>query len=880
MEALRLIASQRFAEKRIGYLALMLLLDENQELLMLGTNSIQNDLRNRRAPHVIGLALITLGTIASRDMARDLAGDVANLMKATSTFVEVELRNKACLCAIRLIRKVPELIEDFVPLMQPLLTCSPHAVPLAACTLMIEMCKLNPEATLPAFRRAVPQLVQLLRSLWMAGYVAEYDVVGVTDPFLQCKILQLLRYLGTGDERASAQMGEVLAQVVINTDSSTNTGTAVLYECVQTIMSVESEGGLRVLAVNLLGKFLTKKDNNIRYVALNTLCKAVDRYSAVVNAYRNTVVDCLKDLDVSIRRRALELVYALVTKTNVRVLVKELLNYLALTTGDQDFKAELTEKICLVVEKFAPSRRWHIQTMITVLASAGPFIRETGPVDLIALITRCKELQPFAVHLLLRQLRSAHARDQHALAAVAVWAVGELGEHLVSDKSLAQANEDLAQSNAQAAEAQEPPQEPFAAVTEADVLAALEYQMTTNTFVHAMLVTATPTALAGAGTPQAPGGGVSGISAEVVKQMTQTALLKLFHRFGSGKAAGKEAAYAKIRAMLAHHATAASAELQQRSVEYGELAKPDHAEILTYVLSRMPQFTRARKAEEEAFDAAKTVADAQVQQQQQQQQQLQQQQQQPAPVTPPAEAEQKATPPAVVTAAAAAPPATASGGQIDLLSGLFDTTPAAPVVSVAAAPVAAAAAPNVFDLLSAPVPQQQPQQALYTPSHSGPATASATPAMSPAASFDVFSFGAAAAVSPSSTASAPAGVETHPPRTVLDSRGLKIVFTETRQAATPNVVSVAIAFHNETGAEMRDFDLLVAVPPHVKRDLKAASSKTIPPHSAGAVTQHLTLTNEQFPDKATLIKIKVTYNANGEAVTEQGSIRDFPGARA
>lgn len=43
----------------------------------------------------------------------------------------------------------------------------------------------------------------------------------------------------------------------------------------QTIMAVESIGGLRVLAVNILGRFLANKDNNIRYVALNTLAKVV-----------------------------------------------------------------------------------------------------------------------------------------------------------------------------------------------------------------------------------------------------------------------------------------------------------------------------------------------------------------------------------------------------------------------------------------------------------------------------------------------------------------------------------------------------------------------------------------------------------------------------
>jgi AP-1 complex subunit gamma-1 len=58
-------------------------------------------------------------------------------------------------------------------------------------------------------------LVRHLKSLVTTGYSPEHDVSGITDPFLQIKILRLLRLLGNGDEKASEIMNDILAQVCL-----------------------------------------------------------------------------------------------------------------------------------------------------------------------------------------------------------------------------------------------------------------------------------------------------------------------------------------------------------------------------------------------------------------------------------------------------------------------------------------------------------------------------------------------------------------------------------------------------------------------------------------------------------------------------------------
>lgn len=110
MECLKLIASPRFTDKRVGYLGAMLLLDERHDAHLLITNSIKNDLSQGIQP-VQGLALCTLSTMGSAEMCRDLATEVEKLLQQPSPYV----RKKAILAAVHMIRKDPELSNIFLP---------------------------------------------------------------------------------------------------------------------------------------------------------------------------------------------------------------------------------------------------------------------------------------------------------------------------------------------------------------------------------------------------------------------------------------------------------------------------------------------------------------------------------------------------------------------------------------------------------------------------------------------------------------------------------------------------------------------------------------------------------------------------------------------
>ncbi|XP_014246388.1 AP-1 complex subunit gamma-1 isoform X2 [Cimex lectularius] len=516
LECLKLIASSRFTDKRIGYLGAMLLLDERQDVHLLITNCLKNDL-NSSTQFIVGLALCTLGAIASPEMSRDLAGEVERLMKSPNAYV----RKKAALCAYRIILKVPELMEIFLPATRSLLSEKNHGVLITGVSLITEMCE-NSIDTLQHFKKIVPNLVRILKNLIMAGYSPEHDVSGVSDPFLQVKILRLLRILGKNDVEASEAMNDILAQVATNTETNKNVGNTILYETVLSIMDIRSESGLRVLAINILGRFLLNNDKNIRYVALNTLLKTVYVDTSAVQRHRATILECLKDPDVSIRRRALELSFALVDHSNIKMMMKELLSFLEKT--DPEFKEMASSRIVLAAEKYAPTIKWHLDTLLSVLVAAGNYVRD----DVVACVIQLMVVNPAQQGYMVGQLWGALENDnsnRQPLAQVATWCIGEFGDLLLSPDSVVK-------------------------ITEPEVISVY----------HRILTSPQNTA--------------------ITKQYALTSLTKLSTRFNHTDTS-------KIRELIESFGSHVQMELQQRGVEYTQLFGK-YSYLRSGLLERMP----------------------------------------------------------------------------------------------------------------------------------------------------------------------------------------------------------------------------------------------------------------------------------------------------
>ncbi|EEB06754.1 AP-1 adaptor complex gamma subunit Apl4 [Schizosaccharomyces japonicus yFS275] len=424
IECLKLVASPRFKDKRVGYLGAMLLLDENQEVLTLLTNSLQNDLKST-SEHVVGLALATFGSIASEELARDLSNDINELILRD----KVSIRKKAILCAMKVCQKLPELTELYVDRVIQQFSVRSQTVLLTSLCFAIDVCERDP-SHIEVFKKQYSYMLFRLKLLSTPGHADENNIGNIGNPFLQVKLLRFLAIMAKGDQALSDEMAEILTHICTATDTSRNAGDAVLYEAVRTILEIEASSGLRVLGVNILGKFLSNRDNNTRYVALNLLKRVVGVEEQAVQRHRTTVIECLYDADISIQKRALEFASYLVNDTNVRFMVKELLAFLEV--APVELKAKTTAELSQAISTFAPNRRWHFDTLLQVLKTAGNFASEDIVYHFLRLIASAQDLHEYAVFKLFAALNKDIS--QNALTIAAFWVIGEYGNMLLSPK--------------------------------------------------------------------------------------------------------------------------------------------------------------------------------------------------------------------------------------------------------------------------------------------------------------------------------------------------------------------------------------------------------------------------------------------------------------
>lgn len=209
MTVVNLLASSKFHDKRFAYVALCVLMDEKSEVLLLTSHTIKKDLENNNQ-YLVSTALNAIGEVCTSDMCRDSAPDVIKLLSSTNPFI----KKKAALALSKIIRKCPELTDTVADKLKCIFEDKNHGVLLGGLSLATQIFKNEPQY-IDKYRKYLTNLMRMMKTISSSNYAPEYEINGVTDPFLQCKILETLSYFGKNNSDSSEEMNDLLASVNI-----------------------------------------------------------------------------------------------------------------------------------------------------------------------------------------------------------------------------------------------------------------------------------------------------------------------------------------------------------------------------------------------------------------------------------------------------------------------------------------------------------------------------------------------------------------------------------------------------------------------------------------------------------------------------------------
>ena len=258
---------------------------------------------------------------------------------------------------------------------------------------------------------------------------------GLPAPFIQVKLLRLMRLLGAGDATASAALYGVVGDALKAADNGTTMGHAVVAEAVKTAAALVPSAPLLAAAADSVAKLLRAKSNNLKYVGIDALCDVVVVSPAAAAAHQFAVIDCLEDPDESLRRKTLELLYRMASPANVEVIAGRMLGYLRAGGGaDSSSVEETCARVAELAERYAPSNEWFIGTMNAVFELGGPLVRPALAHGLCRLLAEGSGGEDPAGDAALRASACAAYADLLAapklpevLLGVCFWALGEFG---------------------------------------------------------------------------------------------------------------------------------------------------------------------------------------------------------------------------------------------------------------------------------------------------------------------------------------------------------------------------------------------------------------------------------------------------------------------
>lgn len=209
-----------------------------------------------------------------------------------------------------------------------------------------------------------------------------------------------------------------------------NAQNAVLFEAINLVIHLDTEHELMVQISSRLGKFIQSRETNVRYLGLDAMTHFAARAETLdpIKRHQNIIIGSLRDRDISVRRKGLDLLYSMCDPSNSQPIVNELLKYLQ--SADFAIREEMVLKIAILTEKYATDIQWYVDISLRLIAMAGDHVSDEVWQRVIQIVTNNEELQVYAAQNILEYVKAEQCHE--TLIKIGGYLLGEFG-HLIAD---------------------------------------------------------------------------------------------------------------------------------------------------------------------------------------------------------------------------------------------------------------------------------------------------------------------------------------------------------------------------------------------------------------------------------------------------------------
>ncbi|XP_028678561.2 AP-4 complex subunit epsilon-1 [Erpetoichthys calabaricus] len=422
IHAIKLAQQGSLLEKRVGYLAVSLFLNENHELLLLLVNTVLKDLQSTNLVEVC-MAL----TIASQIFPKDMIPAVLPLVEEKLQHSKEIIRRKAVLALYKFYLIAPNQVQHIHDKFRKALCDRDPGVMISSLQIYQQMIKDCPDG----YKDLTGSFVAILKQVVGGKLPVDFNYHSVPAPWLQIQLLRILALLGKDDQSASELMYDVLDESLRRAEINHNITYAILFECVKTVYTIHPKSDLLQKAAKCIGKFVLSHKINLKYLGLKALTYVVQQDPNLALQHQMTIIQCLDHPDPIIKRETLELLYRITNGQNVTVIVEKMLAFLW-QSKDEYTTIDLVGKVAELAEKYAPDNEWFVKTMNTVFSLGGDVMQPDIPNNFLRLLAEGfeneiedKQLRLFAVESYLSLLDKENCNFPQRFLQVISWVLGE-----------------------------------------------------------------------------------------------------------------------------------------------------------------------------------------------------------------------------------------------------------------------------------------------------------------------------------------------------------------------------------------------------------------------------------------------------------------------